>query len=62
MYVAKMIEKMKISGELKKRIEAILEEDDTYSLELQDYLQKIYKIERETIDILRSKEAEEQEK
>jgi hypothetical protein len=58
MYVAEMIEQLKISPDLKSRIIHILDDDDTYSLELQEYLQKIYKIEKETIELLRIKEAE----
>ncbi|MEW5816875.1 MAG: hypothetical protein AB1798_15950 [Spirochaetota bacterium] len=58
MYVAEMVEKIKISSELKKRIEEIIKSDDTYSIELQEYLQKIYKIEKETIQHLRTIERE----
>ena len=61
MYVAEMIEQLKISPELKRRIINILEQDDTYSLELQEYLQKIYKVEKETIELLRTKESEQVE-
>ena len=62
MYVAEMIEQLKIFQELKGRIVDILDKDDTYSLELQEYLQKIYKIEKETIELLRIKETEQVDK
>lgn len=58
MYVHEIVEKMKVSPELKHRIEEIIEIDDTFSLELQDYLQKIYKAEKEAIELLLQKEAE----
>ena len=41
MYVYEIVEKLKVSTELKARIEEILEKDDKYSLELQEHLQKI---------------------
>lgn len=58
MYVHEIAEKMKVSGELKRRIEEIIEIDDTYSIELQTYLQKVYKAEKEAIELLLEKEAQ----
>ena len=46
MYVYEIVEKLKVSTELKMRIEEIIQQDDTYSLELQEYLQTIYKAEK----------------
>jgi len=61
MYVYEIVEKLKVSTELKKKIEEIINTDDTYSFELQDYLQNVYKIERETIEKLLSLEKEKSE-
>ena len=61
MYVYEIVEKLKVSTELKKKIEDIINEDDTYSFELQDYLQNIYKIERESIEKLIALEKEKTE-
>jgi hypothetical protein len=58
MYVYEIAEKMKVSGELKRRIEEIIQVDDTYSIELQAFLQKVYKAEKEAIELLLEKEAE----
>ena len=58
MYVHEIVEKMKVSPELKRRIEAIIDADDTYSLELQAYLQSIYKAEKEAIELLLQRETE----
>ena len=55
MYVHEIVEKMKVSSDLKRRIEEIIEVDDTYSLELQAYLQSIYKAEKEAIELLLQK-------
>ena len=61
MYVYEIVEKMKVSTDLKQKISEIIEIDDKYSIELQDYLQKIYKIEKETIEKLISLEHQEGE-
>jgi len=61
MYVYEIVEKLKVSTELKKKIEEIINEDDTYSFELQDYLQNIYKIERKSIEKLIALEKEKTE-
>jgi hypothetical protein len=61
MYVYELVEKLKVSTELKARIEEIIEQDDKYSLELQEYLQNIYKVEKEVIEKLRSMEQQESE-
>lgn len=62
MYVHEIVAQMKVSPELKRRIEAIIDVDDTYSLELQAYLQQIYKAEKEAIEVLLEKEAERAQK
>ena len=59
MYVYELVEKLKVSTELKARIEKIIEQDDKYSIELQEYLQNIYKVEKEIIEKLRSLEQQE---
>ena len=61
MYVYELVDRLKVSTELKARIEEIIGQDDKYSLELQEYLQKIYKIEKETIEHLRDLEKLESE-
>ena len=59
MYVYELVEKLKVSTELKARIEKIIEQDDKYSIELQEYLQNIYKVEKEIIEKLRNLEQQE---
>ena len=58
MYVYEMVEKLKVSTELRMRIQDIIDQDDTYSLELQEYLQNIYKVEKEIIERLLTMEQE----